>query len=320
MRNAMLRQPGLRQLTQVIADGARAIRRPHADVQALIGLEHAAREPHQAASADDIAAHPNLSIGAVASAASAAAIRERPREPCVLRGIAADWPAVQRWSFAHLATLAPSLPVELVVGNRELGRTEFASSTLGAYLAELASPPADDAPPRHLKEFDLLATFAHLRQDLRPELLFPRSAVVASSAWIGPARARTGLHCDRLDNVAMLVAGRKRFHLAPPHALRVPGDLSDKHDRWATLARIPFRELAARGEGPAALQAVDLLPGDALYVPAGWWHEVVNLEASILLSGFFGSRRHVIGQWARTGLVQAAHAAGLWRRGRCTCH
>jgi lysine-specific demethylase 8 len=257
-------------------------------------------------------------LGTVASAASIAAVRESPHAPCVLRGIGAQWPAVRQWSFAQLAALDPSRPVTLVVGNRERDRTRFAASTLGAYLAELAAPPVDSGPPRHLKEFDLLAAFPQLRRDLRPQALFPRGAIVASSAWIGPAHARTGLHCDRLDNVAMLVAGRKRFLLAPPGALRAPADLADKHDRWATLARLSFRQLAARGDAP--LLAVDLLPGDALYVPAGWWHEVVNLEASILLSGFFGRPGRVIGQWLRTGATQAAHVAGLWRRGHCTCH
>lgn len=257
---------------------------------------------------------------ALRTVASAATVGERPREPRVLRGIGANWPAMRRWSFAHLAALAPTLPVDLVIGNRELGRTRFASCTLGDYLCELASPPADDAAPRHLKEFDLLAQFPHLRRDLRPEVLFPRRSIVASSAWIGPARARTGLHCDRLDNIAMLVAGRKRFYLAPPDALQSPDDISGKYDRWATLARLSFHELAARGEDTGALQAVDLLPGDALYVPAGWWHEVVNLEASILLSGFFGSPGYVIRQWIRTGAVHAAHVAGLWRNGHCTCH
>lgn len=264
--------------------------------------------------------YPTDELPGLHAVASAATLGERPREPRVLRGIGADWPAVRRWSFAHLAALAPSLSVDLVVGNRELGRTRFASCALGDYLSELASPRAGDAPPRHLKEFDLLARFPHLRRDLRPEALFPRWSIVASSAWIGPARARTGLHCDRLDNVAMLVAGRKRFYLAPPDALRSPDDLSGKYDRWATLACLSFRELATRGGDVGPLHAVDLLPGDALYVPAGWWHEVVNLEASILLSGFFGSPGCVIEQWLRTGAVHAAHVAGLWRRGHCTCH
>ena len=69
-----------------------------------------------------------------------------------------------------------------------------------------------------------------------------------------------------------------------------------------------------------ALQVVDLAPGDALYVPHGWWHEVVNLEASVLLSGFFGSRGRTWSRWLSTGAQQLAHNAGLWKRGNCTCH
>jgi hypothetical protein len=99
--------------------------------------------------------------------------------------------------------------------------------------------------------------------------------------------------------------------------------VSGKHDRWAVLAGLGIHELATRLRGRHALYRVDLAPGDALYVPHGWWHEVVNLQASILLSGFFGSTPRVLGLWARTGATQLLHQAGHacgWRRGPCTCH
>lgn len=42
--------------------------------------------------------------------------------PAVFRGTASDWPAVSTWTFPYLASLAPSLPVQLVAGNREKDR------------------------------------------------------------------------------------------------------------------------------------------------------------------------------------------------------
>ena len=256
----------------------------------------------------------------VAEAASVPAALAQPGRPCVLRGLGAHWPAVQRWRFDALAQTAPDLPVQLVAGNRERHTTRFATRTLGEYLLGLGEPVQDGAVPLYLKEFDLLKALPILRQDLRPGELWPRRGIVSSSTWVGPAQARTGLHHDLLDNLAMLVTGAKRFYLAPPGSVEQAGAVSDKHDRWAVLARLGIDELATRLRGRHTLYRVDLAPGDALYVPRRWWHEVVNLQASILLSGFFGSSPRVLGLWAWTGAKQLLHQAGGWRRGHCTCH
>lgn len=263
----------------------------------------------------------------LAAVPSVQAALRQPGRPSVLRGLAGHWPAVQRWRFDALARLAPGLPVQLVAGNRERHATRFVRGTLGAYLAGLdeagPAPGHGPAAPLYLKEFDLLKALPVLRQDLRPAELWPRGGIVSSSTWVGPAQARTGLHHDLLDNLALLVTGAKRFYLAPPGSVEQAGAVSGKHDRWAVLAGLGIHELAPRLCGRHTLYRVDLAPGDALYVPRGWWHEVVNLQASILLSGFFGSTPRVLGLWAWTGVKQllhrAGHAAGR-RRGHCTCH
>jgi hypothetical protein len=261
-----------------------------------------------------------MTLPGLAAAGSVQAALAQPDRPCVLRGLAVHWPAVQRWRFDTLAGLAPALPVQLVAGNRERGTTCFAPATLDAYLRTLAQPQAAEHVPLYLKEFDLLRALPQLRQDLRPAELWPRRGIVSSSVWVGPARARTGLHRDWLDNLALLVTGSKRFYLAPPGSVEQAGAVSAKHDRWAVLAAQGVDELAARLRGRHALHSVDLAPGDVLYVPRGWWHEVVNLEPSILLSGFFGSTGRVLGLWAWTGARQLLHlGAGRWR-GPCTCH
>lgn len=249
--------------------------------------------------------------------------RSGPPQPVVLRGAAAAWPAVRHWSFAALAALAPDLPVQLVAGNRERDATCLRRSTLGAYLrgleAQAGGQPASGAAPwPYLKEFDLLQALPALRGDLRPRELWPHRGIVAHSAWVGPAQARTGLHHDLMDNLAVVLLGRKRFYLAPPGSVEALGAVSDKYDRWAVLARMGIDELARRS-GAATCRVVDLSPGDALYVPRGWWHEVVNLTPSLLLGGFFGPAPRVLGLWAWTGLRQGLHLAG-WRRGHCCCH
>lgn len=244
----------------------------------------------------------------------------RSRTPAVFRGMAADWPATRKWSFAHIASLSPEMPVKVVLGNREVNETRFAQSTLGAYveLLERNAPPEEEQV--YLKEFDLLKKFPELRTDLRQELLFPRGAVSSSSVWIGPAGARTGLHYDLLDNFAITVLGTKRFFLARPGTVENAGALSGKYDAWARLSRVGVAELAADHATADDFFVVDLEPGDMLYVPAGWWHEVANLSASMLLSGFFATKTVAVSKWARVSARDVLHRCGMLSRGNCTCH
>lgn len=230
---------------------------------------------------------------------------------------------MDRWTFAHLARLGGERPVTLVAGNRELGTTRFIASTFGSYVASLengSALAAGDPETTHLKEFDLLREIPGLRQDLSTGALYPRGHIVSSSAWIGPAGARTGLHYDLLDNLAVLVRGSKRFYLARPGTVEALGQLSRKHDRWARLASVGISDLAARDLPEDSLFTADLHPGDAIYVPKGWWHEVVNLKASIFLSGFFGPPSRVIPLWLATGAKQLAHDLYPLGRRNCTCH
>nr|WP_297350603.1 cupin-like domain-containing protein [uncultured Caldimonas sp.] len=244
------------------------------------------------------------------------AMRDGPR---VLRGVAAGWPAIARWTFPYLASLAPDMPVRLVLGNRERSATHFVDATLGQYLGMLEAQPGDAQSSLYLKEFDLLGHFPALKDDLRTAPLFPSGAWVWNDVWIGPRGSRTGLHRDRLDNIAVLLRGRKRFRLAPPGSVEALGARSTKYDRVSVMATADLDELATRTPRPA-LYEVELAPGDALYTPAGWWHEVENLEPSVFLSGFFGGRLEVSAKWLATLPLHLLHRAGLWRRGNCVCH
>lgn len=247
------------------------------------------------------------------------------REPVLLKGFAAEWPAVRRWTPAALAALDPDLPVQLVVGSREAAATRFRSSTLGEYLTGLQAEgrrPAheQDPDPPYLKEFDLLRTFPQLAGDLPAGVLFPRRTVTSRTVWIGPAGARTGLHRDLPANLAVMIHGRKRFLVARPGTVERAGLLSAKFDLWARLAEVDLATLAERAPSPGDYLVADLEPGDVLHVPAGWWHEVVNLTPSILLSGFYGPWWRMTGMWLHAQGRRAAHRAGLLGRQECTCH
>jgi tRNA wybutosine-synthesizing protein 4 len=93
-------------------------------------------------------------------------------------------------------------------------------------------------------------------------------------------------HYDTLDNVLCQVVGRKRVLLFPPSAiphLYMHGSTSKVADMDAPdLARYPLC-LAAR----AAALEVTLHPGDVLFMPNMWCHQVVAVDACVSINCFF---------------------------------
>jgi len=241
-------------------------------------------------------------------------------QPTIFRGHAASWPAVREWSFETLAAALPSAPVTLVDGNREEASTRFVSASLQHYIASLGGgEPAAGRPP-YLKEFDLLRAAPALRADLHHAALLPRRCLASLRSWIGPAGGATGLHHDYLDNVAVQVIGRKRWRLARPGTVERLGAVSSKYDAWAVLSSNSVEQLALHGAPAQDLFEVETGPGDVLHIPAGWWHEVLNLSSAVLFGGFHGPAVPVLARWAWVSVRSARHRWGGLGRGNCTCH
>ena len=98
--------------------------------------------------------------------------------------------------------------------------------------------------------------------------------------WMGPAGTITPWHHDLTQNLLVQMAGTKRVTLVSP--LQTPKMRNHRHcfsrfGQDATLAD------AAAAERPRTWQ-VDIGPGDALFLPVGWWHHVEALSLTIGMS------------------------------------
>jgi len=107
-------------------------------------------------------------------------------------------------------------------------------------------------------------------------------------AWIGAAGTLTPLHYDLADGVLAQVLGSKRVWLFPPEAAdacylrspRRPGV-----DNWERQSRASLHGAAAAAAWPdlGDRRVADLGPGDALFLPSNWLHEVHARSPSVSL-------------------------------------
>ena len=92
--------------------------------------------------------------------------------------------------------------------------------------------------------------------------------------------------------------GRKRFRLVAPWSIALSTEASGFY------APRPLSAYLAEGE---RAYEVDLQPGEALYLPGFWWHEVQALDESMSLSLL--NFRHPSGfGWYRPGIETPAEA------------
>jgi hypothetical protein len=219
--------------------------------------------------------------------------------PYVLRGLVGSWPAVQAGldspeAFAgYLKRLDLGRPVETFVGPPEIEGRFFYAPDLAGFnferrpqrvgetldlllsLAGQAAPPSvycGSAPMAdHLPAFQ-----AENRLDLVDPATPPR-------LWIGNA-VSVAAHYDLSDNIACVVAGRRRFTLFPPEQVvnlyvgPLEHTLAGQPISMAPLDVPDFERYPRFAQALEAAQTAVLEPGDAIYIPTMWWHAVRALE------------------------------------------
>ena len=110
--------------------------------------------------------------------------------------------------------------------------------------------------------------------------------------WIGN-RVATATHHDMFSNLAVVVAGRRRFTLFPPDQLANLYIGPFEFTPAGTPASLVDPEAPDFDRFPKAAEAMkharsaELDPGDAIYVPHMWWHHVRSLDDLSVLVNYW---------------------------------
>lgn len=114
------------------------------------------------------------------------------------------------------------------------------------------------------------------------------------SIWIGN-RITASCHYDAPHNIACSVVGRRKFTLFPPEQIfnLYPGPL-DPTPGGQAISLVDFdapdlRKYPRFARALEAARVVELMPGDAVYIPSLWWHHVRGLERFNVLVNYWWS-------------------------------
>jgi hypothetical protein len=210
--------------------------------------------------------------------------------PVIITGLFADSLVSKHWSPEYLAATCGEATVQVMQGRHADPRYEINSEAhkhqakLSEYVRMVLEGGSSNdyylvanneffSLPETQALLDEAPTFA--------DYLDPSDRNGKIYLWFGPAGTVTPLHHDTMNILVAEVYGRKRFTFIPPEETTcVYNDLSVYSDvdcKNPDYARHPLYQYA----NPISLV---LGPGDALFIPVGWWHYVEALDTSIMLS------------------------------------
>jgi hypothetical protein len=154
---------------------------------------------------------------------------------------------------------------------------------------------------------------ARLQIDYPP--LLPKSDMGSAkwqmpTLWLGTSSADTRFHHDCCDNFVLMVAGTKRFTLAPPTDWRLLSPLCVGANAALCWDKIPDPNSPKLLKKHKAIVdeihklTVELQPGEILYMPAGWFHHVKNLGPTVMVNFWTRSSQQI-------GLIKALKEQSL---------
>lgn len=171
---------------------------------------------------------------------------------------------------------------------------EFRTSSLRDFVLsmEQMNDQGIDEPPAYMGNNQVPHQWLHL---IRFPEYFDRSLYIPPRFWLGPKGTLTPLHRDDTDNMFAQVWGEKSMLLAAPHH-------REALDSWATsphggLEGCNFDPANPDFEAYPAARLVNFLrvhlgPGDLLFLPEGWFHQVESLSVSLSINFWVNSVRN----------------------------
>lgn len=238
--------------------------------------------------------------------------------PLIVRGFASEWPALEKWNPNYLIEIIGSQAVD-VCRNRDLqpknSKYDY-EIQLEKYVSKvpfnifakevIAQSPTNDLYMTARNRAFASPAFTPLLRDI----ILPRGIIAPSTDnrainfWFGPAGTLTPLHHDCTSGFLTQIYGRKQIVLIPSF------NIDRMYNRAGVYSELDIEDTGeplGGLDGNLQPMIAQIDPGDALFMPVGWWHHVRSLDISISLtlqnfSIFGGNVRWKRGFWIDSAL------------------
>jgi hypothetical protein len=229
-------------------------------------------------------------------------------QPVVLEGLVKEWPAVQAGLRSpqalgdYLRAFDQGRPVAVLEGPPSIRghffyrddmrgmNFERRPSTISATIERLLAQMEDPSPAALYIEST--PTMEHLPPfaAANPQPLLP--SAVPPRIWVGNTLT-VQTHFDLSSNIACVVGGRRRFTLFPPEQVEnlyvgpIEFTISGPPISMVSLDSPDLHRFPRFAEAMRHARSAELAPGDAIFIPYGWWHQVRALSPFNVLVNYW---------------------------------
>lgn len=209
-------------------------------------------------------------------------------KPVVLAGVAKDWPATNKWTIEHFRDVYGNQEIQIQTNRDKDTRYEINSvshrtkSTMKDFADKILSVDSSNDFYMTANNHAVMGMKAIL-EDIGslPDFINRPQANGKWHLWIGPKGTLTPMHHDENALIHVQVMGRKKWQLISPfntpdvynnhHVFSEVDVFNIDYDRFPKMKNVKIIEVTVN-------------PGDALFLPLGWWHTVESLDRCISMS------------------------------------
>lgn len=220
--------------------------------------------------------------------------------PWVARGYLREWPVVEHGkqgdekALAYLASFYQGRPVSAFLAEPEYkGRFFYNEDVTGFNFVQvdtrldqvfsklLSLKDEPNAPSLYVGSTQTSAWLPGFNEAHPLPATLPG---VMTSLWIGN-QSRVAAHFDFPRNIACCVIGQRRFTLFPPDQVANlyvgPWDLTPAGQpiSMVDFENPDYDRFPRFAEAEVNAVATELAPGDVIYIPNMWWHQVESLSS-----------------------------------------
>lgn len=229
-------------------------------------------------------------------------------EPAILRGIVSHWPSVAAANKSaadfcnYVLPMDRRVPAEMFVGSPAIKGLFWYGSQMRGFNFE-----------RNPEQIDhVLQLLLKYMNDAEPPAIYCGSVPISQSMpqfgidnaisildasinpriWIGN-KVTIQTHFDISENLACVVAGKRRFILFPPEQLDnlyvgpLDFTIAGQPISMVSLHNPDFEKYPKFKPALESAYSAELMPGDAIYIPYMWWHHVESLSPFNVLVNYW---------------------------------
>jgi ribosomal protein L16 Arg81 hydroxylase len=203
----------------------------------------------------------------------------RYNKPVLITGVYSVFPNLAKWDLDYAAQKIAEKETLVLQESSEKnsGGWKHLPMQTGQYFKKLKEGFINE-PLLYMAQQNIDAIHPELHDLVEFDKLIPQNIVKQRNFWLGPGGTKAPLHMDPYDNFFMQLMGSKKFYLFSPtdtKFLYAHSPLS-KNPEFSKVSASNIDLTTYPNAKFANSIQVHVTAGEILFLPAYWWHEVVN--------------------------------------------